>query len=184
MLLRSCLIFLVTSRFSISINPLPQICKFLSTLGFMIVFLDIDGTLVTYANEIPISAVEAIHLARENGHQVLVNTGRSKTEISGRIWDIGIDGMIGANGGYVEYQGKVIYHENIPTDTVALLREHVIANEVAFYLECNSGLFSSAPVREQSSRCCTGLLATSRSCENHRRLPSDGRFHGSYPGPG
>lgn len=109
----------------------------------MIVFLDIDGTLVTYANEIPSSAVEAIHLARENGHQVLVNTGRSKAEISGRIWDIGIDGMIGANGGYVEYQGKVIYHENIPTDTVALLREHFIANEVAYYLECNSGLFSS-----------------------------------------
>ena len=44
-------------------------------------FIDIDGTLVDYENNLPDSAVEAIQQARKNGHCVYVCTGRSKAEV-------------------------------------------------------------------------------------------------------
>lgn len=50
-----------------------------------IVFLDVDGTLVDYENRIPLSAVKAIRLARQNGHRIYICTGRSRAEICGKL---------------------------------------------------------------------------------------------------
>lgn len=46
---------------------------------FMIVFFDLDGTLISddEAYIIPDSAVNAIHKAQENGHLMYVDTGRT-----------------------------------------------------------------------------------------------------------
>ena len=65
-----------------------------------ILFIDVDGTLVDYDNNIPQSAVKAIKIARNNGHKVYICTGRSKSEVYQELWDIGLDGMIGGNGIY------------------------------------------------------------------------------------
>ncbi|MCQ9341167.1 HAD hydrolase family protein [Corynebacterium phoceense] len=75
----------------------------------MIIFLDVDGTLVNYSNEIPPSAATAVRSARAKGHKVLLNTGRSRAEIPQFLWDLGVDGLVGANGGYVELNGTEIY---------------------------------------------------------------------------
>ena len=45
-----------------------------------IIFLDLDGTLWTF-EKIPSSALEAIELARKNGHKIYINTGRTRCEI-------------------------------------------------------------------------------------------------------
>ena len=42
-----------------------------------IIFLDVDGTITDYENNIPESAKAAIKLARANGHRVYMCTGRS-----------------------------------------------------------------------------------------------------------
>ena len=73
-----------------------------------IIFLDVDGTLVDYENHLPESAVLAVRKARENGHRVYICTGRSKAEVYENIWEIGLDGMIGGNGSYVEDHGHVL----------------------------------------------------------------------------
>ena len=78
-----------------------------------IIFLDVDGTLVDYDCIIPESAVTAIRRARASGHRVYICTGRSKAEIYPNLWDIGLDGMIGGNGSYVEDQGQVVMHQVI-----------------------------------------------------------------------
>lgn len=43
-----------------------------------IVFLDVDGTITDYENNVPQSAKDAIKAARANGHRVYMCTGRSK----------------------------------------------------------------------------------------------------------
>ncbi|MCO4465090.1 HAD-superfamily hydrolase / phosphatase [Streptococcus infantarius subsp. infantarius] len=78
-----------------------------------IIFLDVDGTLVDYHNRIPESAAIAIRQARANGHKVFVCTGRSRAEMQPELWKIGLDGMIGGNGSYVEYNEEVIMHQMI-----------------------------------------------------------------------
>ena len=79
-----------------------------------IIFLDVDGTLVDYENHLPESAVLAVRKARENGHRVYICTGRSKAEVYENIWEIGLDGMIGGNGSYVEDYAPDDYAGAVP----------------------------------------------------------------------
>ena len=70
-----------------------------------ILFIDVDGTLVDYHNRLPESAVAAIRAARAGGHRVYLCTGRSRAEMPEMLWEIGVDGMVGGNGSYVEDDG-------------------------------------------------------------------------------
>ena len=108
-----------------------------------VIFIDVDGTLVDYENHLPESAVEAIRKARKNGHRVYICTGRSKAEVYPNIWDIGLDGMIGGNGSYVEDDGKVLMHQLITESQCRRIVDWLHERKLEFYLESNSGLYAS-----------------------------------------
>lgn len=108
-----------------------------------IIFLDVDGTLVDYENRIPDSAVTAIRQARERGHRVYVCTGRSKAEMQSDLWEIGLDGMIGGNGSYVEDNGHVVMHQLITLEQCTEIVDWLHERGLEFYLESNNGLFAS-----------------------------------------
>lgn len=112
-----------------------------------IIFLDVDGTLVDYANRLPGSAVEAIRKARRAGHRVYLTTGRSKAEMYPELWQIGIDGMIGGNGSYVEHHGEVVAHQTLTSPDCRAVVDWLHARGLEFYLEANSGLYGSANFR-------------------------------------
>ena len=113
-----------------------------------IVFLDVDGTLVDYHNRIPESAVIAIRKARENGHKVFVCTGRSRAEMQPELWEIGLDGMIGGNGSYVEYDNQVIMHQMLSEEDSKAIVDWLHERGLEFYLESNNGLFASENFKE------------------------------------
>ena len=108
-----------------------------------IIFLDIDGTLVDYENCLPDSAVTAIRRARANGHRVYLCTGRSRAEIYPNLWDIGVDGLIGGNGSYVEDHNTVVMHQLITSEQCRRIVDWLHERKLEFYLESNNGLFAS-----------------------------------------
>ena len=108
-----------------------------------IVFLDVDGTLVDYENRIPATAVTAIRQARSNGHRVYICTGRSRAEVYAPLWDIGLDGMIGGNGAYVEDHDRVVLHRLITGEQCRRIVDWLHGRGLEFYLESNNGLFAS-----------------------------------------
>ena len=107
-----------------------------------IIFLDVDGTLVDYDNTLPESAKLAIQKARANGHLVYACTGRSKAEMPDYILNIGLDGMIGGNGAYVEHDGKVIMHQMLSAKDVREIVDWLHERHLEFYIESNNGLFA------------------------------------------
>ena len=115
-----------------------------------IIFLDVDGTLVDYETKIPESAITAIRKARENGHRVYICTGRSKAEVYQELWDIGLDGMIGGNGSYVEDRGHVVMHQMITAEQCRRIVDYLHEKGLEFYLESNSGLFASEHFAEKA----------------------------------
>ncbi|HEM4030094.1 TPA: Cof-type HAD-IIB family hydrolase [Streptococcus suis] len=115
-----------------------------------LIFLDVDGTLVDYHNRIPESAIRAIRQARENGHLVYVCTGRSRAEMQPELWEIGLDGMIGGNGSYVEHQGQVIMHQLLSEEDSRAIVNWLHERGLEFYLESNNGLFASENFRERA----------------------------------
>lgn len=112
-------------------------------LNKKILFIDVDGTLVDYSGNIPESTRQAIQQARLNGHRVYICTGRSKAEVYASIWDIGLDGMIGGNGAYVEDQGRVVSHQMLTPQDTQVIVNWLYERELEFYLEANSGLYAS-----------------------------------------
>lgn len=91
----------------------------------------------------PESAIQAIRQARAVGHRVYLSTGRSRAEVYEQLWEIGLDGMIGANGGYVEDAGSVVLHQHLTGDQCRRVVDWLRARGLQFYLESNGGLFAS-----------------------------------------
>lgn len=109
-----------------------------------IIFLDVDGTLVDYEGRLPDSAARAVRQARANGHRVYICTGRSRAEVYPFLWEIGLDGMIGGNGSYVEDHGTVVMHQMLTAAQCRAVVDWLQARGLPFYLESNSGLYASA----------------------------------------
>jgi len=74
---------------------------------------------------------------------VYICTGRSRAEVYDEIWDIGLDGMIGGNGSYVEDHGEILLHQLITADQCRHVVDWLHSRSLAFYLESNNGLFGS-----------------------------------------
>ena len=113
-----------------------------------IIFLDVDGTLVNYEGQIPESAVKTVRLAREKGNRIYICTGRSRAEVYPEIWEIGLDGMIGGNGSYIEDNGEVIMHRHLSKEQCRRIVDWLHERKLEFYLECNAGLFGSEKFEE------------------------------------
>lgn len=126
-----------------------------------IIFIDVDGTLVGFKDGgeyIPESAVAAIHQARANGHRVYLCTGRSKGELYDYIMEIGFDGVVGAAGGFVETDEKMIFHKTLSVETVEELMAFFRAHQIQYYLESNAGLFcEKASMKEFARKFFPGL---------------------------
>jgi cof-like hydrolase len=113
-----------------------------------VVLLDVDGTLVTYTGAMPDSAADAVRRARAAGHRVYPATGRSRAEMPGWFDELGFDGMIGANGSYIESDGEVVAHRRLELMDVATVVDWLTRRDLPFYLEANSGLYASPGFRE------------------------------------
>ena len=70
-----------------------------------IIFLDLDGTLWTF-EQIPSSALEAIELARKNGHKIYINTGRTRCEVPQFLLDLNFDGYCFGAGSEIIIDNK------------------------------------------------------------------------------
>lgn len=79
----------------------------------MLIFFDIDGTLVGEdGRTIPESAKAAVQDARKNGHICMINTGRTRTLVGEELTaQTEFDGMLMGCGTMVVYRGETLLHE-------------------------------------------------------------------------
>ena len=83
-----------------------------------IVFLDIDGTLISGLTAPSERTVEAVRGARAKGHKILLSTGRNMPIIGRDILDVGFDGVIASAGSHVEVEGRVLFDSILPEETI------------------------------------------------------------------
>lgn len=87
-----------------------------------ILFFDVDGTLLNSKKEIPESTKEALQLARLNGYELAIATGRGPFMIKDLLAELEINSYVCFNGQYVVYKGEVIFTDSV---TVTQLDEIV-----------------------------------------------------------
>lgn len=80
-------------------------------------FFDIDGTIISdTTKKIPESAAAALKLARENGHYIFINTGRTICSVPVLIKRMGFDGLLCGCGTYILYKDEVLLESTIPEE--------------------------------------------------------------------
>lgn len=91
----------------------------------MIIFFDIDGTLITEDGKavIPKSTAEALKEASERGHKLYINTGRTYSNVEDKIRQLGFDGYVCGCGTYIECEGKVQLDLEVPEEVALKIRE-------------------------------------------------------------
>ena len=138
-------------------------------MGKKYIFLDIDGTLVGKDGKVPQSAREAIQEARQNGHKVFIATGRSRCEIPEELIAVGLDGIIGSAGAYVEMDGKVIWHRPMTEAMNIELFSYLNDKQMEIMVETNDKLLVNAGGRKTSN-------AFIRECEE-KHIPYNKAFY-------
>lgn len=86
-----------------------------------VLFFDIDGTLIPFDKPIPDSTVSALDKARENGHRLVICSGRSRHQLQEELGRIEFDGYILESGAYIENQGQIIYQNIIENEELDFL---------------------------------------------------------------
>ncbi len=64
----------------------------------------------------PESARSALRKARQNGHQIVLCSSRSKYQIYPWLLEPGFDGIVAAAGAYAEHNGEIIYQHFMSED--------------------------------------------------------------------
>ena len=129
-----------------------------------IVFLDIDGTLVT--PNYPLSALvkKGIKKARENGHLIFLCTGRNRVGIESIMSD-DFDGCICSAGGYLEIKGEMIETTYLDKEEVEQARKVFEQNHMLYNLESTYMTFASDELRHYFAHALLGDEGTNSEFE-------------------
>ena len=90
------------------------------------IFFDIDGTLLASGKEgyfVPDGTLQAIRLARQNGHGVAICSGRQEPFIQKMFGDF-FTSYIAMNGTHVVYEGETILQKFFSPERVLEIMEH------------------------------------------------------------
>lgn len=109
-----------------------------------LVFFDIDGTLLHRIDGekrfLP-EDVEAVQRLKAAGHEVFVNSGRSRSLMPKDMLDaFGFDGLV-CGSTYVEYHGEVVHRKQISDDVVRRLCYYAEENGWHVGLECEKEVY-------------------------------------------
>lgn len=89
-----------------------------------LIFLDIDGTILTGDGEIHPRTISAIREAQKQGHMVFINTGRSMGVIPQKVLDeVKPTGIVAGLGAWISLGDDVLLSAAVPKDSIMLTME-------------------------------------------------------------
>lgn len=113
-----------------------------------IIFLDIDGTLTADLGKPSEKVKEGIRMARENGHKVLICTGRNMPIIGREILDCGFDGVVASAGSHIEVEGNVIFDCLMDESLVQYCIDIFHKNHIFCRIESPEGIYTDTAMEE------------------------------------
>ncbi len=113
-----------------------------------LIFLDIDGTLVSEMLPPSVNVIQAVQKTRQKGHKVFLCTGRNMPIIGKDIIDVGFDGIIASAGSHIEIEGKVLFDNLLPEETIQECL--AIFHEYGIYcrIETPEGIYTDPQMEE------------------------------------
>lgn len=142
-------------------------------MGKKILFLDLDGTLLNDQKEITQGNKDALQGALNNGHRVVIATGRPLASAIIQNQRLGLAGegcyVISFNGGMVYdiHREKLIYQQSIPLPTAKKII--ALCNEMGIYVQAYDEKYVLAEPKNENEtlhRYCNAVNMTYRIVED------------------
>lgn len=108
------------------------------------IFLDIDGTLVDFERgilEVPLGVRQQITRLQAKDYYFFIATGRPKAFLLRELLKLNFDGYILCNGGCVEINDEVIFHQPLPLKPLINLVNKFKNDGVEYVLQTKHGAF-------------------------------------------
>jgi len=112
------------------------------------IFLDIDGTLVSAMAAPSTLAAKAVQSARANGHRVFLCTGRNMPIIGRDILDVGFDGVIASAGSHIEADNKVLFDSILQEDIIQECLSIFHKQGMYCRIETSEGIYTDPQMEE------------------------------------
>lgn len=107
----------------------------------MLLFFDIDGTLIDDKFRLVPSVKPAMQAAHRNGHRLIINTGRTLCNLDDRLNELPLDGWILGCGTRILYHGETLQcMEHSPEDTLRL-RNLFLELKLPVVYECDTAIY-------------------------------------------
>lgn len=107
-----------------------------------LIFLDIDGTIVSRLRAPSARVIQAVCTARKNGHMVFLCTGRNMAIIGDDIKSVGFDGIVASAGAHVEAEGEVLFDSLLSEELVQECLGIFHANGLYCRIESPEGIYT------------------------------------------
>lgn len=106
-----------------------------------LLFFDIDGTIFDDQRQLPKSVRPAMEEARNNGCQLVINTGRTLCQIDRRLDGFPLDGWIMGCGTRIIYHGETIQGMEYDLKSSLKLRKIFYDLKIPLVYECDTGMY-------------------------------------------
>ena len=107
----------------------------------MLLFFDIDGTIFDDKRHLPATVKPAMEAAHRNGHQLVINTGRTLCNMDRRLDDFPLDGWIMGCGTRVIWHGNTIQSMEYGPEESQRLRKLFQDLEMPAVYECDTAMY-------------------------------------------
>lgn len=116
-----------------------------------IIFFDADGTIIKGSNMSPLT-VEAFRKLKENGHILVLSTGRAIPAIDGILKEMNFGNMICSGGGTVLIGDKIVYSRPMSKESKKELLDYFDKHNVLYNLESNDYIYIKKGYKEKYLR--------------------------------
>ena len=107
----------------------------------MLLFFDIDGTIFDDCRKLPPSVLPSLEEARENGHLLFINTGRTLCNMDHRLDGFPIDGWIMGCGTRIVFRGETLQSMEYDHSRSLRLRQVLLDLKVPVTYECDTAMY-------------------------------------------
>ncbi len=108
-----------------------------------IIFLDIDGTLINYKQEISNRTIEAIHEVKKKGYLLSICTGRALDTIPSFLKELPFDGIIASAGAHAVWKGQILFRDQMSQDLLSRTIDVLEAHHAHYILDGRNGKFAN-----------------------------------------
>ena len=106
-----------------------------------LLFFDIDGTIFDDSRRLPASVLPAMEKARNNGHRLFINTGRTLCNLDHRLDAFPLDGWILGCGTRILYHGETLTSMEYSLPESLALRNIFLKLKIPVTYECDTAMY-------------------------------------------